>query len=175
MLRCWPTPRRGVRGSQLPRLRTECAQNVSDFNHYLYLLLLTVLICCQLLLFVAIHRPYLLLFVAIHRPCLLIFVAVCCFSPSLFAAMCCYLLLFTVLICCYSLSLFVAICCYFQIKQAPGSGYLTFHYHPGPKLMHPRIVRGQSSAPSGPRESFGTATWASCGPATSLDPVSIVF
>ena len=46
ILRCWHTPRRGVRGSQVPRLRTECAQNVSDFSHYPYLLLFTMLICC---------------------------------------------------------------------------------------------------------------------------------
>ena len=95
MLRCWPTPRRGVRGSQLPHLRTECAQNVSDFSHYPHLLL-----------FVAIHRPYLLLFVAIHRPHLLLF--------TIF--ICCYLLLVVaihlVLICCYVLHLTVLICCY---------------------------------------------------------------
>ena len=68
ILRCWPTPRRGVRGSQLTRLRTECAQNVSDFSHYPHLLLFVAIHHPYLLLFVAIHRYYLLLFVAIHHP-----------------------------------------------------------------------------------------------------------
>ena len=119
--RCWPTPRRGVRGSQVPRLRTECAQNVSDFSHYPYLLLFVAIHRPYLLLFVAVHLPYLLLFVAFHRPYLLIFVASCCYSPSLFAAICCsspslfvaiccYLLLFTVLICCYLLLFTVLVC-----------------------------------------------------------------
>ena len=84
--------RRGVRGSQVPRLWTECAQNVSDFGHYLYLLL------C-----VAIYHPYLLLVVAIccYSPSL--FIAICCYSPSLFINICFYLFLFTVFICCYLL------------------------------------------------------------------------
>ena len=99
ILRCWPTPRRGVRGSQVPRLRTECAQNVSDFSHYPYLLL-----------FVAIHRPYLLIFVAICCNSPSSFVAIFCYSPSLFVASCCYLLLFTILICCYLLLFTVLIC-----------------------------------------------------------------
>ena len=73
-----------------------------------YVLLFTILICCSLLLSVAIHRPYLLLFVAIHHPYLLIFVFMYFYSPSLFVAICCYVLLFTVLIYCY-LVLFVAI------------------------------------------------------------------
>ena len=80
ILRCRPTPRRGVRGSQVPRLHTECAQNVSDFSHYPYLLLqvFVAIHCLYLLLVVAIHRPYLLLFVAIHNPYLLIFVVIRC-------------------------------------------------------------------------------------------------
>ena len=116
ILRCWHTPRRGVRGSQVPRLRTECAQNVSDFSHH-----------SDLLLFVAIHRPYLLLVLAIccyslslfvaiccyaHRPDLLMFVAICCYSLSLFVFICCYVLLLTVLICCYLLLFTVLICFY---------------------------------------------------------------
>ena len=82
ILRCWHTPRRGVRGSQVPRLRTECAQNVSDFSHYPHLFLFVAIHRPYLLLFVAIHRHYLLLFVAIHRPYLLLVVAICCYSPS---------------------------------------------------------------------------------------------
>ena len=127
ILRCRPTPRRGVRGSQVPRLHTECAQNVSDFSHYPYLLLFVAIHRLYLLLVVAIHRPYLLLFVAIHNPYLLIFVVICCYSPSIFVAICCYSpSLFVAIccpspslfdsICCYSPSLFVAIFCYFQIK-----------------------------------------------------------
>ena len=92
ILRCWHTPRRGVRGSQVPRLRKECAQNVADFSHYPYLLL-----------FVTIHHPYLLLVVAICCYSASLFVAVCCYSPSIFVNICCDLLLFTVLICCYLL------------------------------------------------------------------------
>ena len=98
ILRCRPTPRRGVRGSQVPRLHTECAQNVSDFSHYPYLLLFVAIHRLYLLLVVAIHRPYLLLFVAIHRPYLLLFTVL----------ICCYLLFFTVLIW-FHLLLYVAI------------------------------------------------------------------
>ena len=97
ILRCWPTPRRGVRGSQVPRLRTECAQNVSDFSHYPYLLLFVAIHRPYLLLVLAFccytHCPYLLLFVAMHRPDLLIFVAICCSSLSLFVPICRYVLL----------------------------------------------------------------------------------
>jgi hypothetical protein len=101
ILRCRPTPRRGVRGSHVPRLHTESAQNVSDFSHYPYLLL-----------FVAIHRPYLLLVVAICCYSPSSFVAICCYSPSSFVNLYCYLLLFTVLICCYLLLFTVLVCCY---------------------------------------------------------------
>ena len=115
ILRCWHTPRRGVRGSQVPRLRTECAQNVSDFSHYPYLLLFVAIHRPYLVLVVAncgYSPPYLLLFVAIHRPYSLICVAIYCYSPFLFVAICCYSPSLLVAICCSLPSLFVSICCY---------------------------------------------------------------
>ena len=125
ILRCWPTPRRGVRGSQLTRLRTECAQNVSDFSHYPYLLL-----------FVAIHRPYLLLVVAncFYSPSL--FIAICCYSPSLFIHMCCYLLLFTVLICCYLLLFTFLTCCYLLLFTVLICFYLLLFV----AILHPYLM-----------------------------------
>ena len=119
ILRCWHTPRPGVRGSQVPRLCTECVRfwSLSLFVAmccYLpslfvarccYLLLFTVLIYCYLLLFTILIYWYLFLFISIHRLYLLLFVAMCCYSPFLFIA-----------ICRSSPSLFVPMCCNFLIK-----------------------------------------------------------
>ena len=74
ILRCWHTPRRGVRGSQVPRLRTECVRFCS--------LSLFVAMCCYL-------------------PSL--FVARCCYLLLFTVLIYCYLLLFTILIYCSSL------------------------------------------------------------------------